>query len=89
MRWSTTRPRFGGVRKRSRPARAAGQLPPAERAGDELTIGGKLWRVVVGSGHSPEHACLHCPELKLMISGDQVLPRISSNVSVFPTEPDG
>jgi glyoxylase-like metal-dependent hydrolase (beta-lactamase superfamily II) len=44
---------------------------------------------VVGCGHSPEHACLYCPELKLMISGDQVLPRISSNVSVFPTEPDG
>jgi glyoxylase-like metal-dependent hydrolase (beta-lactamase superfamily II) len=44
--------------------------------------------VVVGHGHSPEHACLHCPSLKLLISGDQVLPRISSNVSVFPTEPD-
>ncbi|WP_439955514.1 hypothetical protein, partial [Klebsiella pneumoniae] len=24
-----------------------------------------------------------------LISGDQVLPKISSNVSVFPTEPDG
>ena len=46
------------------------------------------WRVVVGNGHSPEHACLYCPELKLLISGDQVLPRISSNVSVHPTEPD-
>ncbi|RYG01495.1 MAG: MBL fold metallo-hydrolase, partial [Caulobacteraceae bacterium] len=41
------------------------------------------------AGHSPEHACLWCPELKLFISGDQVLPKISSNVSVFPTEPDG
>ncbi len=59
------------------------------RDGDEVTIGDHAWRVVVGSGHSPEHACLYCPELKLMISGDQVLPRISSNVSVFPTEPDG
>lgn len=55
---------------------------------DEIEIGGRLWRVVVGSGHSPEHACLYCPELGLMISGDQVLPRISSNVSVFPSEPD-
>jgi glyoxylase-like metal-dependent hydrolase (beta-lactamase superfamily II) len=45
--------------------------------------------VVVGTGHSPEHACLYCDDLKLLISGDQVLPRISSNVSVFPTEPDG
>ena len=57
--------------------------------GDEVVIGGHMWRVVVGSGHSPEHACLYSPELKLMISGDQVLPKISSNVSVFPTEPDG
>jgi glyoxylase-like metal-dependent hydrolase (beta-lactamase superfamily II) len=57
--------------------------------GDEIEIGGRTWRIVVGSGHSPEHACLHCPELRLMISGDQVLPKISSNVSVFPTEPDG
>ena len=56
--------------------------------GEELRIGEHLWRVVVGNGHSPEHACLYCPALKLLISGDQVLPRISSNVSVYPTEPD-
>ena len=56
--------------------------------GEELMIGGRWWRIVVGRGHAPEHACLWCPELKLMISGDQILPRISSNVSVFPTEPD-
>ncbi len=53
-----------------------------------LSIGGREWRVVVGTGHSPEHACLYCPTLKLLISGDQVLPRISSNVSVHPVEPD-
>jgi glyoxylase-like metal-dependent hydrolase (beta-lactamase superfamily II) len=58
------------------------------RDGDEVSIGEHAWRVVVGSGHSPEHACFHCPELKLLISGDQVLPKISSNVAVFPTEPD-
>jgi glyoxylase-like metal-dependent hydrolase (beta-lactamase superfamily II) len=58
------------------------------RDGDELIIGARAWRVVVGCGHSPEHACLYSPELKLLISGDQVLPRISSNVAVFPTEPD-
>ncbi|MBW3559604.1 MAG: MBL fold metallo-hydrolase [Proteobacteria bacterium] len=56
--------------------------------GGTVVIDGRDWRVVVGSGHSPEHACLYCPELKVLISGDQVLPRISSNVSVFPTEPD-
>ena len=53
-----------------------------------LTIGAHEWRVIVGNGHSPEHACLHCPALKVLISGDQVLPRISSNVSVNPMEPD-
>jgi glyoxylase-like metal-dependent hydrolase (beta-lactamase superfamily II) len=56
--------------------------------GEELHIGGRSWRAVVGRGHSPEHLCLHCPELRVLISGDQVLPRITSNVSVCPTEPD-
>lgn len=56
------------------------------REGDTLTIGERQWRVVVGSGHAPEHVCLYCEEDKLLLSGDQVLPRISSNVSVHPTE---
>ena len=56
--------------------------------GDVLTIGSHDWRVLVGSGHSPEHACLYCAALKVLISGDQILPIITSNVSVFPTEPD-
>src|SRR3546814_12212962 len=45
-------------------------------------------RVVTGSGHSPEHACLWNERAGVLISGDQVLPRISSNVSVNITEPD-
>ncbi len=57
-------------------------------AGDEIVIGARTWRAVVGCGHSPEHVCLYCPQLGLLISGDQVLPGISPNVSVFPTEPD-
>jgi glyoxylase-like metal-dependent hydrolase (beta-lactamase superfamily II) len=56
--------------------------------GEALIIGDSEWRVVGGNGHSPEHACLYSAKLKLLISGDQVLPRISSNVSVYPTEPD-
>jgi glyoxylase-like metal-dependent hydrolase (beta-lactamase superfamily II) len=56
--------------------------------GEVIRIGEHDWRVVVGNGHSPEHACLYCPALKLLISGDQVLPRISSNVSVYGSEPD-
>ena len=56
---------------------------------ETITIGEHYWQVIVGRGHSPEHVTLYCPGLKLLISGDQVLPRISPNVSVFPTEPQG
>jgi glyoxylase-like metal-dependent hydrolase (beta-lactamase superfamily II) len=55
--------------------------------GTRLTIGSREWRVMIGRGHSVEHACLFCEELNLLISGDQILPTISSNVSVYPTEP--
>jgi len=54
---------------------------------DELTIGGHTWRVITGGGHSPEHACLYDRDRNILIAGDQLLPTISSNVSVWPTEP--
>ncbi|MDB5667502.1 MAG: fold metallo-hydrolase, partial [Alphaproteobacteria bacterium] len=57
--------------------------------GDVIPIGGRTWRVVTGSGHSPEHACLVDEEGGLMIAGDQVLPRITSNVSLGLSEPEG
>ena len=56
--------------------------------GDNIQIGGNSWTVITGNGHSPEHSCLYCPALNVLIAGDQLLPRISSNVSVHPTEPD-
>ncbi|PZQ22548.1 MAG: MBL fold metallo-hydrolase [Sphingopyxis macrogoltabida] len=56
--------------------------------GERLDFGRHQWRVVTGSGHSPEHACLWNEREGVLISGDQVLPRISSNVSVNITEPD-
>lgn len=56
--------------------------------GERIRIGGWEWEVVVGVGHSPEHACLYSSELNLLISGDQILPRISSNVSVHALEPE-
>ncbi len=82
---SVYKTRFGNFGKR------IFQLPQSYRRvmdGDQIQIGRHQWRVVVGTGHSPEHACYYCPELNVLISGDQVLPRISSNVSVHPTEPD-
>jgi glyoxylase-like metal-dependent hydrolase (beta-lactamase superfamily II) len=56
--------------------------------GDVLDLGAHQWRIVVGSGHSPEHACLINDKSRVMISGDQVLPKISSNVSINVTEPE-
>ena len=66
------------------------RLPQAYRRlqdGECIRIGANDWHVIVGRGHSPEHACLYCPKLNVLISGDQILPTISSNVSVYPTEP--
>jgi glyoxylase-like metal-dependent hydrolase (beta-lactamase superfamily II) len=57
--------------------------------GDEIRMGGADWRVVEGHGHSPEHAALYAAKLGLLISGDMLLPRISTNVSVWPAEADG
>lgn len=80
----TYRDRFGGF------GRGVSQMPDAYRRlsdGDEIELAGKSWRVISGNGHSPEHSCLYSEELNVLISGDQLLPRISSNVSVHPTEP--
>jgi glyoxylase-like metal-dependent hydrolase (beta-lactamase superfamily II) len=54
-----------------------------------VAIGDVRWRVITGFGHSPEHASLYSEELNVLISGDMVLPRISTNVSVFAVEPEG
>ncbi len=53
---------------------------------DVIAIGGRGWRVLIGAGHSPQQAVLYCPEIGVLISGDQVLPEISPNVSVVPRE---
>jgi glyoxylase-like metal-dependent hydrolase (beta-lactamase superfamily II) len=57
--------------------------------GMAIEIGGREWRVIVGEGHAPELACLYCGQTGVLISGDQVLPRISPNISVQAHEPDG
>lgn len=56
---------------------------------ETIEINDRYWQVIMGSGHSPEHVLLYCPSLKVVISGDQILPRETSNVSVMPSEPDG
>lgn len=59
------------------------------QGGDRVRIGGRDWRCVAGYGHAPEHIALYDSERHLLISGDMVLPRISTNVSVFESEPEG
>ena len=55
--------------------------------GDFVHIGDHAWEVICGYGHSPEHAALYCATLGVLISGDMLLPRISTNVSVFAATP--
>ena len=56
--------------------------------GQILSIGAHEWRCISGYGHSPEHISLYSPSLGILISGDMVLPRISTNVSVIDLEPE-
>lgn len=58
------------------------------RDGDELAIGARRWQVVIGEGHSPEHACLYDAQAHILLAGDQLLPRITSNVLVSDIEPE-
>jgi glyoxylase-like metal-dependent hydrolase (beta-lactamase superfamily II) len=57
--------------------------------GMRIDIGGRAWHCIAGYGHAPEHIALHCPSLAVLISGDMVLPRISTNVAVYDGEPEG
>ena len=61
-----------------------------QRLRDDMTIGigERQWRVIIGEGHAPELACLYCSETGVLIAGDQVLPKISPNISVQAHEPD-
>ena len=57
--------------------------------GAELEIGVRRWRLITGYGHCPEHISLYCEALGVLISGDMLLPRITTNVSVQAYEPEG
>lgn len=56
---------------------------------DRLTLGNRSWQVMIGRGHSPEHACLYCQELGVLLAGDHILPKITPNIGVYTTEPEG
>jgi glyoxylase-like metal-dependent hydrolase (beta-lactamase superfamily II) len=79
---------------RARTGYYAGMVPavPASYCrimdGSVITIGGRAWRCISGHGHAPEHIALHSEDAGVLISGDMVLPRISTNVSVYEQEPE-
>jgi glyoxylase-like metal-dependent hydrolase (beta-lactamase superfamily II) len=56
--------------------------------GESIIIGDKEWRVIMAYGHAPGHITLYCEALNLLISGDQILPTITSNISVYADQPD-
>ncbi len=58
------------------------------REGMPVHIGGRVWQCISGLGHSPEHMALWCEHDHLFISGDMLLPSISSNISVYHQEPE-
>jgi glyoxylase-like metal-dependent hydrolase (beta-lactamase superfamily II) len=76
-----------GNYRRGVPSLPAGFHRIAE--GSTIEIGGREWRVIIGEGHAPEHACLYCAEAGVLIAGDQILPRISPNISVQTYDPEG
>lgn len=76
---------FFSVENKPQEARVQASMCDYIADGDVFEINQREWRVVSGNGHSPEHSCLYCADLQVMISGDQSIPRISSNVSVYPS----
>ena len=66
-------------------------LPPGFtriRDGDTITAGGRRWAIRCGDGHAPEHATFWSLDDHLILGGDQLLPGISANIGVYPTEPE-
>lgn len=58
------------------------------KEGDVIQIGGRHWDIRIGNGHAPEHATFWSRDDNLVLSGDQILPSISSNIGVYATEPE-
>ncbi|GFD70445.1 MBL fold metallo-hydrolase [Alteromonas sp. KUL106] len=56
--------------------------------GMTLSLGANEWQVMIGRGHSPEHACLFNQKKNILISGDHILPIITPNIGAYSTEPD-
>ncbi|WP_373636818.1 MBL fold metallo-hydrolase [Yoonia sp. BS5-3] len=56
--------------------------------GGTIQMGGRTWDIRMGNGHAPAHATFWSRDDNLVIGGDQLLPSISPNLGVYPTEPE-
>jgi glyoxylase-like metal-dependent hydrolase (beta-lactamase superfamily II) len=66
-------------------------IPPQVRSvreGELIRIGDGDWQVIIGRGHSPEHACLFNHKSHVMIAGDQILPKITPHIGIHASEPE-
>jgi glyoxylase-like metal-dependent hydrolase (beta-lactamase superfamily II) len=67
-------------------------LPPTFMrivAGDALLIGGRRFDVLTGNGHAPEQVMLYCASDNVFLAADQVLAKITPNISVWAVDPEG
>jgi glyoxylase-like metal-dependent hydrolase (beta-lactamase superfamily II) len=89
-----TSPEMLAKRANERPFNFADMVAPMPlgftrvEEGETLTLGGRRWRVRLGQGHAPDHITLWSEVDELVIGGDQLLPGISPNIGVYPTEPE-
>jgi glyoxylase-like metal-dependent hydrolase (beta-lactamase superfamily II) len=89
-----TSPEMLAKRANERPFNFADMVAPMPlgftrvEEGETLTLGGRSWRVRLGQGHAPDHITLWSEVDELVIGGDQLLPGISPNIGVYPTEPE-
>lgn len=87
-------PEMFAKRKTERPFNFADCVVPLPlgfnrlQEGQTITMGGRTWNIRMGYGHAAEHATFWSRDDNLIIGGDQLLPSISANLGVYPTEPE-
>ncbi len=73
----------GGVLQSNMACAVPERVEPLE-AGQTLHIGDHAFDVLVLGGHSIAQICLYEPRLRLLLTGDQLLERITPNIGVWP-----
>ena len=53
--------------------------------GSEITMAGRAWRIIHAPGHSDGQILFHSPADRLLLSGDQMLLKITPNIGFWPT----